>query len=253
MSGQTFPDHFSAVAPAYSSYRPTYPDSLFAYLSELAPGHALAWDCAAGSGQATLGLVPYFERVIATDASATQIAQAPQHQKVEYRVASAEASGLPAGSVDLIVVAQALHWLDLERFYAEARRVLAPAGLLAVWSYPMQRTGDAAIDHVLSHFYSEVVGAWWPPQRHMVETGYRTVPFPFEEIAPPIFDMVACWSLPQLLGYIGTWSATSRYRAATGNDPLPELACALAPLWGRPEDEKRILWPLEPRVGRLTP
>lgn len=251
MNRSSFPDHFSGVAPDYSRYRPTYPEALYAYLSEMAAGHSLAWDCAAGSGQATLGLTPWFDRVIATDASASQIARAPAHPKVEYGVAPAEASGLPAGDVDLLIVAQALHWLDLERFYAEARRVLAPAGLIAVWSYPMQQTGDAAIDKVLSHFYSDVVGAFWPPERQMVETGYRTVPFPFEELPARPFEMAAIWSLPQLLGYVGTWSATTRYRAARGRDPLVDLADALAPVWGRADDPRRVVWPLTPRVGRL--
>ena len=115
---QIFSDHFAAVAAAYADFRPRYPAALLAWLAEHAPARTLAWDCATGSGQAALDLAPHFARVIATDASAAQIATAPAHPGVEYRLAPAEASGLADASIDLITVAQALHWFDLERFYA---------------------------------------------------------------------------------------------------------------------------------------
>ena len=57
-----------------------------------------------------------FDRVIATDASEKQIANAQSHETVEYRVAPAENSGIGSETIDLIMVAQALHWFDLDRF-----------------------------------------------------------------------------------------------------------------------------------------
>jgi SAM-dependent methyltransferase len=248
----SFADHFSSIAPEYATYRPRYPAALFAYLAGLAPRRELAWDCAAGSGQATLDLAPYFRRVIATDASAAQLAAAPAHAQVEYRVAPAEASGLDAASIDLVIVAQALHWLDLDRFYTEVRRVLAPGGVLAVWCYAILRIEPAAIDDAIRRFYSNVVGPYWPPARRLVENGYRMLAFPFDELPAPAFEMVADWTLPQLLGYLGTWSATIRYREAQGHDPVEPLTAELAAQWGRSQRSRRITWPLLLRVGRAS-
>lgn len=245
-----FADHFTSVAADYASFRPTYPAALFAWLADIVPGRALAWDCAAGSGQASRGLAAHFERVIATDASAAQIAAAASHPRVEYRVAPAEASGLPDGVVDLVTVAQALHWFDLDRFYAEARRVLKPGGVLAVWTYGVLSVAGEAVDARARAFYRETVGPYWPPERRHVESGYRTLPFPFAELETPAFRMEASWSLPELLGYFRSWSATARYLAERGHDPVEALAAELAPLWGSSPDHRTITWPLALRVGR---
>src|SRR5687768_2451412 len=201
-----FADHFSSVAEGYASYRPQYPAALFAYLAELASSRALAWDCAAGSGQATQGLIPWFDRIVATDASAAQLAGAPPHPKVTYHVATAESSGLVEASANLVTVAQAAHWFDHDRFHAELRRVAAPDGVIAIWCYGLHRISPA-IDDVIDAFYRNVIGPYWPPQRALIEAGYRTIPFPFDELSPPAFEMTARWTFPQLLGYLRTWSA----------------------------------------------
>lgn len=246
-----FTDHFAAVAGNYAGFRPRYPASLFDWLAELAPSRSLAWDCAAGTGQASVDLAERFARVVATDASRAQIEAAAPHPRIAYRVAPAHESGLADASVDLVAVAQALHWFDLEAFYAEARRVLRPEGLLAAWTYGIHTTGDAAIDAQVRRFYAEVVGRYWPPERRHVESGYRDLPFPFTEIAPPAFAMTADWSLPQLLGYARSWSATGRCSEATGNDPVIELGERLAPLWGTADTTRTVTWPLALRVGRM--
>lgn len=247
-----FADHFSAIAAEYARYRPRYPDALFEWLASVTPGHALAWECAAGNGQATLGLAGRFERVIATDASAAQLAAAPAHRRVEYRVAPAERSGLPARSADLVAVAQALHWFPLEAFYAEARRVLRPDGVLAAWTYGAQRVDVPAVTDLVQRFYTEVVGPYWAPERRFVETGYRTLPFPFVELAAPPFELEAHWSLAELLGYLRTWSATARYVSLHGHDPVADLAAEVAAHWGDPACPRRITWPLSVRAGRAA-
>lgn len=244
-------DHFSRVADAYASFRPRYPSALFAYLAGLTPRHELAWDCGAGSGQATLDLAAHFHRVIATDMSAEQIGAAPRHPSVEYRVAPAEAGGLPDASVDLIAVAQALHWFDLDRFYGEVRRVAAPHAVIAAWTYRLPRSGDRAIDAALGSFYRDVVGPYWPAERRHVDAGYRTLPFPFEELVPPPLDMESEWTLADLVGYVRTWSASARFLAATGEDPAAVLAERVAPVWGPPERMRKVEWPLALRVGRV--
>lgn len=247
-----YADHFSRLAPAYAQCRPRYPAELFAYLDAVCTRHELAWDCAAGTGQASVPLARVFRRVIATDASPAMIGSAAPHSKVEYRVAPAEASGLAAASADLVTVAQALHWLDVDSFYAEAKRVLVPGGVLAVWTYGTQYLDDEAIDRVLGRFYTEVVGPYWPGERCHVESGYRTLQFPFFELAVPAFAMQEEWSLSELLGYIGTWSATHRFRESVGEDPLDQLARELAPLWGDAGSSRHIRWPLSLRVGHSS-
>ena len=96
-----FEDHFSDRAAQYAEYRPLYPEALFDFVAGLTPNHRVALDCGTGNGQAATGLANHFERVIATDASAQQIRNASTHPRIEYRVAPAEASGLPDGSVSL--------------------------------------------------------------------------------------------------------------------------------------------------------
>lgn len=245
-----FADHFSGISAGYAAYRPRYPEPLFDRLASAAPARRLAWDCATGTGQAALGLAERFERVVATDASAAQLGRGAGHPRIRYLATLAEAAPLRGGVADLITVAQALHWLEPDRFYAEARRVLAPGGLLAVWTYGRHWVDDGAIDRVLDHFYGSVVGAYWPPERRWVEAGYAGLPFPFREerIEPP--EMAEHWTLDQMLGYIATWSAVVRCRTETGTDPVAALAARLAPLWGDATVPRRIRWVLTVRAGR---
>jgi SAM-dependent methyltransferase len=246
-----FPDHFSSVASRYADYRPSYPTELFDYLADLVSRDAFVWDCAAGNGQATHGLAQRFAHIIATDASREQIAAAPTLPNVEFRVALAESSSLSAASIDLVTVAQALHWFDLPRFYAEVSRVLRPGGVLAVWAYGINRVEGESVDAIVQDFYSNTLGPYWPPSRQLVESGYRTLPFPFAEISPPSFRIEVSWTPERLLGYFSTWSATNRYLKATGINPIAALAEKLAPAWGDASQPRTVTWPLTLRVGRV--
>ena len=247
---QKFNDHFGKVAEKYADYRPHYPAALFDWLALQCTTRECVWDCGAGSGQASLSLADYFSSVHATDAGASQIAQADPHPCIHYRVASAEDSGLPSHSFDLITVAQALHWFDLDRFYAEARRVLKPGGVIAVWSYGMIRVEGSEVDAAIQRFYRHTIGPYWPPERRHVENGYRDLAFPFQLIDPPPLSMRVHWTLDQLLGYLRSWSASARYLSATGKDPALDLATELLPAWGGSEHRRQIEWPLSIRAGR---
>jgi SAM-dependent methyltransferase len=245
-----FKDHFSPLATAYAEFRPRYPHELIDYIAGLCARRASAWDCGCGSGQATLALAERFDRVIATDASAKQIEAAPRHPRVSYRVTAAEDSGLEETSVDLVVVAQAAHWFDLARFYGEVRRVLRCGGVLTLWSYGPPYVESEDVDRLIQRFYHQTVGPFWPPERRLVDGGYRELPFPYPEIAPPPVDMRQRWSLSRLMGYVRTWSATKRYVEQHGSDPVVELEAQLQPRWGVPQSERLVSWPLALRTGR---
>jgi SAM-dependent methyltransferase len=248
-----FEDHYAAVSADYAHFRPPYPAALFEWLATAAPGRSLAWDCGTGSGQAAVPLADYFDRVVATDASKAQIAAAAPHPRIEYRVSRAQDSALASGSVDLITVAQALQWFDLELFYGEVQRVLRTGGLLAVWSYGMLSIEGEEVDSLLRGFHRVMLAPYWPPERAHVESGYRDLPLPFPEVPTPAFAMTASWTLPRLLGYVRTWSATGRYMERNGIDPVVELAAKLATLWGVADEKRSVTWPLSFRVGSISP
>ncbi len=246
-----FSDHFSGVAAGYAQYRPGYPDALFDHLAALAGEQATVWDCATGSGQAARGLAERVARVIATDASAAQIEHAQPHPKISYRVATAEKSGLEDHSVNLVTVAQALHWFNLDAFYQEVRRVVARGGLLAAWCYGPPTLSAPELQSELDHFYSGILGPYWPPERAQVESGYRDLAFPFDPLPAPSLEMTADVNLDGLIGYLGTWSANKRHIDALGFDPRPELRARLLKHWGDPGQTHTLSWPLPLRIGRV--
>ncbi|PLX63126.1 class I SAM-dependent methyltransferase [Sedimenticola selenatireducens] len=244
-----FKDHFSKDSTAYSQYRPGYPPDLFEYLASLTKTRHIAWDCATGSGQAAYQLAGYYDRVIATDASSSQIAATTSHDNIDYRVATAEQSGIDDASVDLVTVAQALHWFDLKAFFDEVRRVVKPGGVIAVWSYNLLKIAPG-IDPVIDRLYHDTLQGYWPEERERVERGYGDIPFPFTPVSTmPVFSMTADWSLPHLLGYLGTWSAVQRMIQETGHNPVEQIGQALTRIWGDPDKPRPVAWPLSIRVG----
>lgn len=247
-----FKDHFSVAADGYAEARPDYPPALIERLTRgLAPS-AVAWDCGCGSGQLSHGLADRVARLIATDASAAQIARARPHPRIDYRVAAAEASGLGPSSIDFVVAAQAAHWFDLPAFYQEVRRVARPGARVALVCYGlMVIEGDAAADAVNRAFQLDTVGPWWPPERALVDRGYADIDFPFAEGPPERYVMRQHWPLARVLAYVDTLSAVKQCRVATGDDPLPMLAADLAPLWGAADRPKPVSWPVFVRLGTV--
>jgi SAM-dependent methyltransferase len=243
-----FQDRFAFAAGEYATYRPHYPGELFAWLRQRTPSARRVWDCGTGSGQAAMALAARFELVVATDPSLTQLIHAARDGAVQYAASTAEAAPLRRGSIDLVTVAQALHWFDRAAFFNEARRVLVPGGLLAIWSYGIP-TIAPAIDEVLRRFHDVELGAYWSPERRLVERGYEGISLPFVEEPAPRFSMQATWSLPQLGGYLSTWSAVGKYRQVTGADPIPGIMRALAKCWEDHANTRLVDWPLILRVG----
>lgn len=244
-------DHFSSVAQQYAQSRPTYPAELFDWLASCCAAHELAWDVGAGNGQASVALAGHFAHVLATDLSAEQIAQAEPHERIVYRAAPADRSGLDDRSADIVTVAQALHWFDLDPFYREVRRVLKPAGVFAAWCYGVLQVEGDAVDAAVQHFYGTVAGPYWPAGRRHVENGYAELAFPFAPLAAPPLWIRLEWDLAAFLGYVRSWSATARLRAQAGDAPLAAFERQLAGLWGDPAAPREVRWPITMRAGRL--
>jgi SAM-dependent methyltransferase len=246
-----FNDHFSAVAASYARFRPSYPAELFAWLASIAPAREVALDCATGNGQAAVALAEHFDRVVAIDASAGQVANAIRHPRVEYRAVAVESSGLPSRSADLVTVAQALHWFDIPRFFEEVDRILRPAGVVATWTYGHLRFGIDPLDQVYQELHEGVLGPYWPPERRMVDDGYRALAFPFHELVAPEFRIDRDLSQEELTGYVRTWSATQAFVRTRGFDPIDGFEDRLRGVWPASEHRLPVSFPLMIRVGRV--
>jgi ubiquinone/menaquinone biosynthesis C-methylase UbiE len=243
-------DHFSHASDDYRRWRPRYPAALFAWLGSVSPSTALAWDCATGNGQAALGLASPFERVVATDRSDEQIRHAHRHPRIEYRVASAEASGLEAGSVDLVTVAAAAHWFEPEPFAHELARVVRPGGVLAAFTYHLAHVAPP-FDEPFGWLYWTVLKPYFAPATRYVDERYETLPLPGSPIPAPAFEVTAEWSLDEALAFVGTWSGAATYRDETGDDPIERIRPALTRAWGNASARRTLRWPLFLRVQRL--
>lgn len=256
VSENDFPDHFSGASSAYSAHRPPWPERLFRTVAQLAPTTDHAVDCGCGSGQASVPLSRFFRRISAFDASENQIAVArrkPHPSHLRYRVGRAEQMELEDGCADLLLAAQSAHWYRPADFFAQARRVLRPGGLLAMCSYDLCRLPEPQCDRLCADFHNQTLKDWWPPQRALITDEYRTLrrQMPFDEIPAPAMEMVADWNLAQLSAYFSTWSATGRYRSETGRDPVPAIGQKMRPYW--PQDGKgivRVRWPVTLVLGR---
>jgi ubiquinone/menaquinone biosynthesis C-methylase UbiE len=254
-----FKDLFSNHSKDYARSRPHYPSHLFDFLVGLVPRRNLAWDCATGNGQAAVILSQYFDQVIANDASKEQIKNAQPRKNIRYEVFSAEKPNLVDDSVDLITIAQALHWFDLNSFYKEATRVLRKGdyilgksrGIIAAWAYGIHSV-SREVDDIVHVLYEDILGSYWPKERRIVEDKYQSIPFPFEEVDHPVFKIELDWSLSELVGYLYTWSSVQKFIQKNNSDPVKQISNDLAAAWGEKNAaaKKRVVWPIYMRVGR---
>lgn len=245
-----FKDYFSTASHNYAVFRPDYPNELYDFLIKRVHHREVAWDCATGNGQAACKLADYFNYVIATDASIAQIKTAIPKPNVSYVVSTAENTPIIPSSIDMITIAQAMHWFNFDAFFTEVRRVLKPQGIIAAWCYGLLRTNDVKIDSLMHQYYFETLSSYWPPERHYIDEAYQTIDFPFERIEAPVFEIVKELDLAHFIGYLETWSAHHAYLKQNGSDPLDLIRPSLLSAWGDPTSKKRIVWPIFLLVGR---
>ncbi len=250
-TNEAFKDYFSIQAEDYSVYRPEYPTELYAWLASLCAEKSLAWDCATGNGQAAVALTNHMSYVIGTDASESQIYRAMIYPRVEYEVALAHQSPFKDHSVDLITVAQALHWFEFDLFFKEVERVAKNNAVLAVWCYELHQISPA-VDAVINQYYEDIIGDYWPAERRHIEQAYDSIDFPFQVIESPKCTMTKQWTLKHLIGYLGTWSATQKYIENNGTDPRAQIIEALTAAWDA-DDTKTVTWPVTVKTFRINP
>lgn len=255
-------DLFSAQSKEYASSRPTYPRALFEFIVSLVDEKNLAWDCATGSGQAAVVLADYFKEVVASDISARQLENAQQKSNITYRIFHAEDTPLEDNSVDLITIAQALHWFDFDRFYSEARRVLRKrkdgktggGGIIAAWAYGLHIISPD-VDKVTRQLYEDILGdKYWPAETKYVEDRYETIPFPFEQIPAPEFQIQLSWNLTELVNYFRSWSSVQKFIEKNKYDPVSEILDSLEYAWGgknKANEKRKVVWPLYVKVSKI--
>lgn len=245
-------DHFSSTSREYSYSRPMYPDILYKFLNDITPNKDVAWDCATGNGQAAIGLCTYFKKVIASDASQGQLEYRFNRNNIIYEIFPAEKANIKDSSIDLITVAQAAHWFDLDSFYKEVIRVSKNNGILALWSYGIHKI-DNEIDKVTEklNLGGEILGKYWPQETNYVKADYKTIPFPFKEFLAPKFEMTVNWNLVDLVRYMQTWSAVKRFTVEKKFNPLRLVLKELERLWGKHDKRKVVKWDIHLRIGKI--
>jgi SAM-dependent methyltransferase len=256
----------------YARYRPRYPVELASALAELTKTSGVAWDVGTGNGQMAALLSKHFEKIVATDVNANQIEHADRSiANVTYRVMHSEASdqelheaGLHPGTVDLVCVAQALHWFNFEAWHNVVKKVLKPdGGVYVAITYVLPEISKE-FDEVLHHYSENVIAEHWNEHRIWTLDGYAKVPFgelaqfelkPTEVLPPEAMQMVLHWNLHDLIGYTDSWSGVQAFIKKTGKHPLrdnPELLDRFLRTWpAKSVDEKiRCIYPLQMRICR---
>jgi SAM-dependent methyltransferase len=242
-------DNFSTRARLYAQYRPHYPKELFDHILGHVKENELAWDCGTGNGQSAIPLSKHFKKIFATDISEKQISNAPKKENIIYAIEPAEKTSLADGSVDLVTVAQAIHWFKFDEFYAEVRRVAKPGAVIAVWTYNLLKISKK-IDSIIYDHHFKMLGDYWDPVRKYVDESYTTIPFPFGEIKTPEFRIEVNWSLADLEGYLNTWSALQKFIAANSYNPVGDLMNEIKKQWGDAE-KRNIYFPVYLRLGTV--
>ncbi len=246
-NSQIMKDNFSTQATAYAQFRPRYSEHVFKPIINLCSEKTIVWDCATGNGQAAMILANHFEHVFATDISQKQIDYAAQAENITYSIASAENTHFEKKSLDLIVVAQAAHWFNFEKFYANVNHFLKDDGVLALVGYGLS-TISPEIDKIVNHFYTNIIGTFWDAERRHIEQHYASIPFPFKDMLVPEAKMTFNISMDAFIGYLNSWSAVQHFKNKNNYNPVGLIELDLKTVWG--ESLHQISFPVFYRVGK---
>ncbi|WP_080057356.1 class I SAM-dependent methyltransferase [Spirosoma aerolatum] len=241
-------DRFSGHADLYAQYRIDYPTDLYEFILQFVNNRHIAWDCATGNGQVAGTLADLFTQVEATDMSEKQLAEAVQKPTIRYQLSTAEHTPFADHTFDLITVAQAIHWFDIQAFHQEVRRVAKPGGVIAEWGYGLVQPGPD-LAPILIDFYRNRIGPYWDPQRKHIDHAYESLPFPFADAQRERFTATRTWSLERFLNYLRTWSAVRQYIHENEADPVTDLGEQLKQTWGN--EEREVRFPIFLRVGKV--
>lgn len=233
-------DNFSKQANIYAKFRPHYPAELYQYLLEKVAIPGIAWDCGTGNGQVAIQLAQYFSSVYATDISQAQLNQAPQKPNIYYSLAPAEKSGLPQHTIDLITVAQAVHWFDQASFANEIKRVIKPGGTIAYWLYFLPIISQE-VDEMVLHFHDHIIGDYWDPEREIWRSKYAAIDLGLDHLSTKAFEYHTLWHFEHLEGYLNSWSAVQHYVRAKGQSPVSDYLASLKPDWEHP---RKVTFPI---------
>ncbi len=240
-------DNFSHNSQNYAQFRPSYPDEVFTFLETVLTRKERAWDCATGNGQVAIKLAGLFNEVQATDLSENQLKNAVSSPKIHYSQQLAEQTNFPKSCFDCVTVGQAIHWFDFEKFYREVNRTLKPNGIFVVLGYGNLLTDNEAVQQWIEHLYRGVLDDYWDPERKYIDEKYQTIPFPFEEITSPQFQIRNSWNREQLLGYLNTWSAVKHYTDKHQQNPVEAISDQLPAF-----DSIQVTFPILMRVGKAS-
>ncbi|ESP05110.1 hypothetical protein LOTGIDRAFT_227805 [Lottia gigantea] len=236
-------------AELYAKFRPKYGQDVFdAILNFCKKGKCdfeQAVDVGCGSGQSTVPLSKVFKRVIGSDISAKQIENAPREIKnLEYHVGPAEdLSFLSNSSTDLVTIAQAIHWVDTERFYSEVTRVLKPGGGLVVYGYGLNVLDNKTANNEIHQFYSETIGEkYWDEKRKFVEQHYSSFSLPFPGwYRKDDLKIRVEWTVEEYLGYVSSWSGFTKYlKHNPDSDELQKLILRFKELYTVDGTERKM-------------
>lgn len=240
---------FSKQSELYARYRPGYPDELFEFIFSHLKKKETAWDACTGTGQVATVLAGHFSNVFANDISSEQLSHAPEKSNIEYVKVAAEETGFPGNTFDLITIAQAIHWLDFDRFYKEVTRTALKGGLIAVIGYGMVRINED-LNPLIDEFYNYTFSEYFNENRRYLDRHYKTIPFPFYEIKSPEFTNRMHWNIRDLSGYLNSWSTVQKFKDDKGFNPAEKLLDKLKPYWPEGE-EKEVVFPVFLRLGRV--
>ncbi|KZV22439.1 hypothetical protein F511_19554 [Dorcoceras hygrometricum] len=256
---------FINQAKQYLEGRPSYPQQLFNFIASKTPSHDLAWDVGTGSGQAAVSLANIYKKVIATDTSPKQLEVAPNLPNITYKctspnmsISELESHIGPQSSVDLVTIAQAMHWFDLPSFYKQVRWILKkPNGVIAAWCYTTPEV-NPSVDLVFQRFYRVDAGPYWEPPRKLVDQKYETIEFPFEAVdglennGPFRFDTEKLMDFEAFLVYLRSWSAYQTAKEKGVELLKDEFVKDFKRAWS--EDgkmEKIVTFPVYLRIGKV--